>query len=235
MLANKIHLQRLVERRHRLHRFVDGIDAVGEVVAGDAGDTNGQIDPGPSQLFQRDDLEALQPSVGLPDRLRAQEEKHLGHVLAIGPHDIAAHPVEGNVLRTAAFLLLVLGDDGPAQLLADLPGGLGGHAVGVQRVEVPARGQDIVTAPGHKTAGSRLDVAAVHAVQQGLDLQRCINPGLQVQDLLPNGLELALISCCGKAQRPLSGRSAPSPCRYMSMSFLHRPSITSSSCPCDLP
>jgi hypothetical protein len=124
VLADEIHLLGFLQGRHGLDRFVNQFHAMGEVVPGNAGNANGDIHTGSAQGVERDDLESLDASVGLPHRLDAKEIKNLGHAFAVGPHDIVAHPVDGHILGHAAFLLLMLGNHGLGEFSAHLPGGL---------------------------------------------------------------------------------------------------------------
>ncbi len=165
-----------------MHGLIHQFQAVGKIVPGNARGPDGDVDPWPAEFRQLNDLEFFDLTVGQPQWFDPDQGHDLTHALAVRPHDVGTHPVDGDVFRNAALLLFVFGDQSGGQLFAHFIGRLGRDLFRVQGVKVAAGGQDVVPAPGDQSRWSRGDIASFKAVQQGIGLPGLTDTAVQVMN-----------------------------------------------------
>ena len=125
------------------------------------GDAHGDVDPGPAQLRDGHDLEALDPAgVLVPDGADAEQGQRLGDVVALGAHVGGAPHDEPDGAGVVAGLGQVALDQPVGQGHADVPRQRRRDGLGVDGVEVAAGGQHVGAAAGGGAAGPGGDVAA---------------------------------------------------------------------------
>ena len=164
MLDDVVVLRRFVQRRRQFHSFVKQVDQVGKGVAEEPADADGDIDARAAQLLQRDDLQAHNPAaLGLPSGTNAQQVQDLGNVVAMGAHRRGAPYHQAHHLGVGPLILQVLVQKGLGQLFSSLPRGRRRDGLGVDRVEVPAGGQDVGHSAGRCATGTGRHILSVQS------------------------------------------------------------------------
>ncbi len=140
--GQRVHVLRLVQRGHRQHGRVEQADQVGEGVAEEAGDAQGDVHPWAAELLQRQYLDVLDPlAAGLPHRAHAEQGQGLGYVVAAGAHGRRAPHRQAQARQVLALVLQVAFEQALGALHADAPGGGGGQVPHVHRIEIASGGQ----------------------------------------------------------------------------------------------
>ena len=121
MLLYVVYLIGLVKDGDRGNRTVDEVDGTHEIVAQDSGDADCDINPRMNEFFGGNNLEGLDLTGAVPDRDDSEEGEYLSHHLAVGGHDIAAHPVERHIFGIFAFFVQILVKKGIGKSLAHTP------------------------------------------------------------------------------------------------------------------
>jgi hypothetical protein len=159
---DEIHFHRLVGLGSPLEEVVEEVEDVLERVAEDAADVGPAVDPGVRHLVQRDELEPHDAAGALLDGPGPDQGQDDGDTLALGLDGIEAPEGDRHRLRVGPLV------GGPVRLQdgfggCSAPDHRGGsrHPIRIERVDVPAGGQDPCPVAQEVPARLREDVLAV--------------------------------------------------------------------------
>ena len=170
MLLHVVNLIRLVKDGYGGNSTVDEVDGAHEIVAENARDADCHVNPRMNQFVRGNNLEGLYLTGIVPDGYDSEKREYLSHHLAVGGHDIAAHPVERHIFGIFAFLVQIFVEKGIGKSLAHTPCRGRRHLCRIERVEVPAARENVDAAAYDKPRGSGGDIAAVKPVHKGIHL-----------------------------------------------------------------
>ena len=159
----------LLEHLHPLHRLVHQPGDVVEHPLGRRGDHD--VDPRPPELASGNHLDVDHLAAGVPDGARAEKMEDLRFQHPLVPHRLGAPDHERHLLRIPPVLGDVVLQQPLGEEDAEVPRGRLRHLVGIDAVEVLARGIGVRVADG-LAAVPRRDVAAAERVQQVVELAR---------------------------------------------------------------
>ena len=163
----------LVEGGDEPERVVEQVDDVRERVAEESRDADRDVDPRVAQLLQRDGVESDDATRHLvPAGPDADQGEDLGDVVAGRPHRRGPPDREAHGARPLPRVGAMPREKAVRHRLPGLPREPRRDRLGVDRVEVAARGQDVdqPAQRGPRRAGR--DVAAVERVQDRVHLAR---------------------------------------------------------------
>ena len=173
VFKNIVFFGRFVLGCRQLHGLIQKIDKVGEGVTEKTADPYGYVDAGVSQFGDGYNLQALDSTAfRLPDRPDAQQCENLGNVIAVGAHRRRSPDHKSHHFRISPFFCQVLFQQSVSQGFAGFPGGWRWYGLGVHRIKVTTRGQNVGHPPGGRSAGSRRHEPAVQSPKQVADLIR---------------------------------------------------------------
>mmetsp|Transcript_25720 Transcript_25720/g.64239 ORF Transcript_25720/g.64239 Transcript_25720/m.64239 type:complete len:1163 (-) Transcript_25720:603-4091(-) len=170
VLANKVHLERLVGLGRHLDRAVHKSHLVDEQITEDAGAVDDDVDTGPAELLKRDQAKLVHATELVRLGNNAEHPHDLGEGLAVRLNVVGAPQYEADRLRVLAAgiehlaLKETVDDD-----LGVVNGGRGRDGLRVERVDVLAGREDVRVADG-VAAGAREDVVAVESGEEPADL-----------------------------------------------------------------
>ena len=100
VLLDEVHVVGLVEGGDRGKGVVEEGDQIRKSVPEEAADPDGDVDPRPAELLERDHLEARHPPrLLVPDGSDAEQGEYLGDVVALRPHGRRAPDHDADALR----------------------------------------------------------------------------------------------------------------------------------------
>ncbi len=161
----------LVERGDRARRRVDEIDEIGEGVAKEAGDPQGDVDAWPVEDAGGQDLEAGDAAgPWLPLRAHAHQRQRLRDIVAAGPHAGRAPGRKREAARIDAMLLGMQLDEALRRLPAELPRRRRRHRARIDGIEVASGRQDIRPPAARRARRAGCDEAPGKPGKQAGDL-----------------------------------------------------------------
>mmetsp|Transcript_24668 Transcript_24668/g.97882 ORF Transcript_24668/g.97882 Transcript_24668/m.97882 type:complete len:360 (+) Transcript_24668:492-1571(+) len=179
VLADEVHLGRLVGVGALAEEVVQQEDDVVEGVAEDTGKRGEDVDARPSELVERDEIESHDAAAravahGPSTRQRdCDRDRFAARLDGVEPPQ-----TDGDRLGVSLWVdrSLVLADDGVGDRQASSPRRLGRHPVRIQRVGVAARGEDVDAVAQNVAAEPRRHEAALEAAHEVGELVGATRP-----------------------------------------------------------